>query len=198
MTNSITQERWQQAQSGELNQYQYDKEGDYKHAVYVILRDHFSINPETDLKDKKVLESGGGCYPSSYFCSDLKKAVNVEPLYENFPEAVKQKLSDKGVECVAVAFEDYKSRIKFDEIWFFNVLTHVKDPTLQLENAKKMTKTIRVFEPLDTPINNEHPHTLTYDFFVEQFPDTEIKVYSGGSVPKFHQASCAYFTWTKS
>lgn len=197
MIEVISQERWEQAQSGEINDYDYGNEENYKNSAYIILRDHFNIDPENDLVGKKILESGGGCYPSTYFCKGLKKVVNVEPLSDKFPENVKSRLNNANVECVSVGFEDYKGRSKFDEVWFFNVLQHVRDPYLQIENAKRIANVIRVFEPIDTAINNEHPHSFNIQFFREQFPDAEVKMYHGGSVARFHGANCAYLTWTK-
>lgn len=199
MTNQITEERWKQAQQGELYhyQYQYNNEETYERSALIILQDHFKVNVKTNLIGKKILESGGGCYPASYFCEGLNKAVNIEPLCDQFPEEIKSKLLSKNIECVSTSFEEYKTRIKFDEVWFFNVLQHVKDPVLQIENAKKIAKIIRVFEPLDTAINNEHPHSFNFDFFVHNFPDVEVEKYNGGSISGFHQASCAYLTWIK-
>lgn len=197
MIEVISQERWEQAQSKEINHYDYDNEDNYKNSSYIILRDHFNIDPENDLTNKKILESGGGCNPSIYFCKGLKKAVNVEPLYDKFPESVKSKLNNANVECISVAFEDYKGRSKFDEVWFFNVLQHVKDPYLQIQNAKRIANIIRVFEPIDTAINDEHPHSFDMQFFIDQFPNAEVKMYRGGSVGGFHGANCAYLTWTK-
>jgi hypothetical protein len=197
MVEVISQERWVQAQEGEIHHYDYGNEENYKNSVYVILRDYFNMNPETDFVGKKILESGGGCYPAVSFCGGLKKAVNVEPLYDRFPENIKSRLSNLNVECISVGFEDYKGRSKFDEVWFFNVLQHVKDPCLQIENAKKIADVVRIFEPIDTAINNEHPHSFNMEFFREQFPNAEVKMYHGGSSARFHQANCAYLTWTK-
>ncbi len=197
MVEPISQERWEQAKSGELNHYDYGNAENYKRASLIILRDHFNLDIENDLVGKKVLEVGGGAYPSVFHVTGLSKAVSVEPNFDNFPENIKENFKNANVECSSIGFEDYKGKTKFDEVWFFNVLQHVRNPELQISNAKKIAKTIRVFEPLDTAINNEHPHTFSADFFRDQFPESEVKIYSGGSVQGFHGASCAYLTWTK-
>ena len=197
MVEIISQQRWDEAQSGEAAHYDYGNENNYQNSAMIILKDHFNLDPEKDLIGKKILESGGGCFPAIYFCKGLKKSVNVEPLYDKFPDYIKSKLSNANIECISVGFEDYKSRSKFDEVWFFNVLQHVRDPFLQIENAKKIANVIRIFEPIDTAINNEHPHSFNVQFFEEQFPKVEVKVYQGGSVGGFHGANCAYLTWTK-
>lgn len=195
MIESISQERWEQALSGELNHYDYGNQENYRRSSLIILNDYFKINVEKDLIGKKILESGGGSYPSVSICSGLKKSVNVEPNYNNFPEEIKNYLSSKNIECISIGFEDYTGRTKFDEVWFFNVLQHVRDPLLQIENAKKIAKTIRVFEPINTAVNNEHPHSFNLEFFENQFPNTKIGIHRGGSVDKFHQADCVYFVW---
>jgi hypothetical protein len=195
MVEAISRERWQSAQVDELVDYDYGHEESYKNSSRIILQDYFGINPETDLVDKKIIESGGGCYPSIYFCVGLSKAVNVEPLYDQFPEHVQQKLVDANIQSVSTGFEDYKGKTKFDEAWFFNVLTHVMDPSLQIQIAKRIAKTVRIFEPLNTAINNEHPHSLDLEFFQKEFPDTELKVYQGGTKERFHQANCVYLTY---
>lgn len=197
MTEVISHERWKSAQMGEMHHFNYDDFENYRYSSSVILRDHFNIDIENDLSGKKILESGGGCYPSVYFCKNLKKAVNVEPLYSNFPDNIKSNLRNSNIECIDIPFEDYKVRSKFDEVWFFNVLQHVRDPYLQIRNAKRISNVIRVFEPINTEINNEHPHRFTLEFFKEQFLDTDVKLYNGGTVPRFHQADCAYLTWIK-
>lgn len=197
MVEVISQERWEQAQSGEVEHYDYGNEENYRNSSYIILRDHFHIDTEKDLKDKKILESGGGCHPALSVCSGLERAVNVEPLYDKFPEDIKEALNSANIECLSIGFEDYEEESEFDEVWFFNVLQHVRDPFLQIENAKKIANVIRVFEPIDTAINNEHPHSFSVEFFKEQFPNTEVKTYRGGSVARFHGANCAYLTWTK-
>lgn len=197
MVEPITQERWEQALSGELNHYDYGNAENYKRASLIILKDHFNVDLENDLVDKKVLEIGGGAYPSVLHINGLAKAVCVEPNFDNFPQEIKDRFESANIEGISIPFEEYKGRTKFDEVWFFNVLQHVRDPLLQIENAKKIAKTIRVFEPIDTATNNEHPHTFSETFFKEQFPESEVKVYHGGSINGFHGANCAYLTWTK-
>lgn len=197
MVEPITEERWNQALTGELNHYDYGNAENYKRTSMIILKDHFNLDLENDLVNKKVLEVGGGAYPSVFHVTGLSKAVCVEPNFDNFPEHVRDKFESAGIEGLSIPFEEYKSRSKFDEVWFFNVLQHVRDPFLQIENAKKIAKTIRVFEPIDTEINNEHPHTFSETFFKEQFPESEVSVYHGGSINGFHGANCAYLTWTK-
>ena len=188
--------RWTQAQHDEFCDYDTESFENYLKGHKVILTDHFNIDVAKDLVGKKVIESGGGCYPALYSCKGLSKAVNVEPLFSKFPNEVKDRVEvEAGIECLSIPFEFYKTEEKFDEVWFFNVLMHVRDPYVQLEKAQEIANTVRVFEPVNTEINIEHPHCFTIEWFQMQFPDTEIKKYIGGSTEGFHSVDCAYFTW---
>ena len=59
--------------------------------------------------------------------------------------------------------------------------------------TKKVAKKVRVFEPINTDINECHPHSLTVDLFKKHFPNTDIKLYVGGTITIFHLADCCYF-----
>ena len=194
---TVNDHRWDQAQYEEGVDYDTDSYENYLNSHKIILQDFFNIDMDNDLVGKKVVESGGGCYPYVYSCKGLSRAVNIEPLFSQFPDQVKQRVEvDAGIECLSIPFESFEPEEKFDEAWFFNVLMHVKDPYDQLEKAQQIANTVRVFEPVNTAINIEHPHCFTHAWFEAQFPDTEIKRYVGGTVPGFHGANCSYFTWT--
>ena len=197
MIEAISQERWEQARSGELNHYDYGNPEAYARASSIIIKDHFNLDLEQDFVGKKVLEVGGGAYPSVLHVTGLSKAVCVEPNFDSFPEDIKDKFKSENIEAISTAFEEYKGDEEFDEVWFFNVLQHVIDPELQISNAKKIAKTIRIFEPIHTATNNEHPHSFSPEFFQHQFPECEVKIYRGGFTSGFHGADCAYLTWTK-
>lgn len=193
----ISQERWDKAQSAEIKHYDHENADPYETAVDIILRHFNNLDAKKDLVGKKILESGGGTYPAIFFCKGLERGVNVEPLYDKFPEKVKNRLTEAGVETISSGFEDVDIDEEFDEVWFFNVLQHVRDPYLQIEKAKKIANTIRVFEPIECGTNDEHPHEFTIEFFEEQFPGVEVNRYKGGSLYKFHGADCAYLIWSK-
>ena len=196
LIQTVNEQMWVKAQHEEGKDYDTDSYENYLKGHKIILQDQFNIDVDKDLVGKKIVESGGGCYPAMYSCKGLSKAVNVEPLFRRFPEEVKQRVEvEAGIECISIPFEDFRTEEKFDEAWFFNVLMHVKDPYEQLDIAKKIAKTVRVLEPVNTNINVEHPHCFTVEWFEMQFPDTEVKRLPGGSIEGFHVADCAYLTW---
>ena len=51
----------------------------------------------------------------------------------------------------------------FDEVWIYNVLQHVMDPAVVIENAKRAGKIIRLFEWLEIGVAPGHPHNLLED-----------------------------------
>jgi hypothetical protein len=49
----------------------------------------------------------------------------------------------------------------WDEVWIYNVLQHTVDPRLIIENAKRAAPVLRLFEWIDLPPHDGHPHMLT-------------------------------------
>lgn len=185
----MTNEAWQNAQLKEINYANIDPENARKDVN--IIFDYFG--DRESLSGKHILEVGCGTYPLSSFIDGVT-ITGVEPLFDNFSDEVKQYWNDKNIKVVSQAFEDFKApRKKYDEVWFFNFLQHTPNLVECVEKAKKVAKKVRVFEPINTAIDELHFNNLTIDFFREQFPTTEIKVYTGGSQPNFHTADCVYF-----
>jgi glycosyltransferase involved in cell wall biosynthesis len=50
-------------------------------------------------------------------------------------------------------------------VWLYNVLQHVANPALVLQNCLRWGKRLRLFEFLDIPTDVCHLHTLTEEFF---------------------------------
>ena len=203
---SIDDDRWQSAQVGELqgfvnyesNQKEVDNIG---YAVDVMLNKHLGMDLEKDFVGKVVLESGGGKHPAISFVKGLERGINVEPLYDRLSDFDKKYQEDKNIEVIVAPFEDVNcdENTRVDEVWFFNVLQHVKSPGLQIEKAKSMANTIRVFEPILTPVNNEHPWSFTLDWFEQYFPGlvNEFVPESPLKYKPFFDCRCAYLTWNK-
>jgi hypothetical protein len=49
---------------------------------------------------------------------------------------------------------------RFTECWIYNVLQHVVDPERVIEAARACAYTLRIFDWLETPAAEGHPHTL--------------------------------------
>jgi hypothetical protein len=202
MTNKINDETWDKAQNTELWHMMRDTADEecHRHGTEVIFNHHFGVDYKTYFKDKTIVESGGGRFPHVTFCDGAKNKISVEPLFDSLDEYSKKYQLDNGVQVVTGAFEDYDppEDLDVDEVWFFNVLQHVKDPSYQIEKGKEIAKVVRVFEPLNIPTDAAHPHMFDASFFEERFPDTEVKIYQPD--PKwfpFFGAECAYLVWEK-
>ena len=184
----IERERWLQAQTQEIH-----------HAIYDLNQLEQSINyyfnyfgDTHKIHGLKVAEIGCSTFPMASFFPDMQ-ITGVDPLFNQFNDQVKFYWKTHQITAVSEAFEDWKTDEQFDEVWFINCLQHVIDPDLCLIKAKSLGKRVRVFEPINWPVDNMHPHTFTIDYFKNFFPDSDIKFYQGGTIPAFHFADCAYF-----
>ena len=187
----ITEDRWKEAQRAELDVHALSTNIDEAHR-FLNFYFHFFEDSILDISGKKILEVGCGPYPLATFAG-ASKVVGVEPLYDNFTNEMKKYWEENNVTPFTKPFEDWESDEKFDEVWFINFLQHTLDPELCLEKSKKVAKKVRVFEPINTEINECHPHSLTMDLFKKHFPNTDIKLYAGGTITIFHLADCCYF-----
>jgi hypothetical protein len=114
----------------------------------------FRIN----MHGKSVVDIGGGP------CSLLLKTTNlscgsvVDPL--RFPEWVYQRYTIAGINFSLIKGEE-ADFAKHDECWIYNCLQHVDDPRRVIENAKKIAPVLRIFEWINFPAYDGHPHALT-------------------------------------
>jgi 2-polyprenyl-3-methyl-5-hydroxy-6-metoxy-1,4-benzoquinol methylase len=120
--------------------------------------------PVYDLAGKSVLDIGGG--PASM----LLKTVNggqltvVDPC--PYPTWVERRYDEAGIDWVSrKGGEDFRdipaSKIfEYDECWIYNVLQHVVDPEKVIETARAHAPLLRIFEWIETPPCDGHPHTL--------------------------------------
>lgn len=112
-----------------------------------------------DLAGKTVIDFGGGPY------SMLLKASNgygfvVDPL--PVPEWVIERYRSASIVHIPEKAEEFEGGgLIYDELWMYNLLQHVDDPQKVIANAQRMAKVIRIFDWIDTPINEGHLHTLT-------------------------------------
>jgi hypothetical protein len=117
-------------------------------------------------------------------------------LFDTWPEQYKKRCIDSKLEIVTKPYEESEVG-QVDETWFFNVLQHVIDPEAQLKKAMETSKVVRVFEPINYPIEKAHPHLLTKELFTDIFGEDFGTFYRGGTIPNFHSADCYYGTWVK-
>lgn len=120
--------------------------------------------PVYDLKGISVLDVGGGA------TSLLLKSINhhdsmvVDPC--DYPEWTKARYKEVGINFQNVPAEDIGHRLVvpvFDEVWCYNVLQHTIDPELIVNNMRKVSKIIRIYEWVNEPVSIGHPHMLKED-----------------------------------
>lgn len=195
----ISKQRWEEAQELEITLHTSDPGTDahYKRG-YEIVFNLLGSPPAVDgLSQMKILEVGPAFYPAVAFYPIRERHV-VEPLFPKFPAHIKENFTKAGIKVHTqpmehTAFEENE----FDEVWCFNLLQHVIDPSETLKKCLHAGKVLRVFEPIDYPIEPHHPHAFTAEWFREQLPGGTINVYPGGSIPHFHTANCAHAVISK-
>lgn len=142
---------------------------------YLITPDHnfqnynldYYKDPRYDLQGKDILDIGGGPTSLLLRCKNFICATVVDPL--PMSEFALNRYKDAGICLVSQPAEDfeYQYKDKYDEIWIYNCLHHVMNPSLILKNAIANTKCLRIMECLYTPIDYMHPQSFTPKFFEE-------------------------------
>jgi len=190
--NGITKKRWKQAQEAEAKFHQDPIESllsNYKESY----RQYFEwLGIESNLNGKKIIEVGCASVPALHFCTNYTGVI-IEPLPS---DALQSLVKDMPVDLIAEPAET-TNLSGYDEVWLFNVLQHVIDPVKLVDNMKKSAKTIRFFEPINTPICEYHPHSYTMDDMIKLFGSA--KHYEGNpTAVSFHTHECAYGVWNGS
>jgi 2-polyprenyl-3-methyl-5-hydroxy-6-metoxy-1,4-benzoquinol methylase len=117
-----------------------------------------------DLGGRSVLDIGGGPVSLLLKCVNSGRSAVVDPL--PIPDWVRARYIKSEIEYYQIPaeqlFNEFTPAAKFDEVWIYNVLQHVDDPVKVIENARAISnKKIRVFEWLNTDINEMHPNSFT-------------------------------------
>lgn len=115
--------------------------------------------PQYDMVGKSILDLGGG--PSSM----LLKTVNADSMAVvdpcPYPEWTRRRYALAGIVVFEEPAESFSTQEHFDEVWIYNVLQHVDDPSKVIDCAKKHGSLLRIFDWVNTPPSLGHPHTLT-------------------------------------
>lgn len=196
MTKAITQERWNQAQEEELRLSSIDINPRYYENMYFTMAKLLNIDFDTDFAGKSIIEIGPGPLGVTLLTENFSSATIVEPLIYRWGQQYVDYYNEKNIKIETTPYEDLEVD-EVDETWFFNVLQHVIDPEKQLRKAKETSKVVRIFEPINYPVELAHPHLLTKELFTDIFGENFGQLYQGGSIPNFHSADCYYGTWIK-
>ena len=91
--------------------------------------------------------------------------IIVDP--SRYPPWTLERYKCRGVQVEFANAEEISDVEKWDEVWIYNVLQHVQDPKLIIENARRAGKLIRIFEWIDIPPHEGHPHELKRELLEE-------------------------------
>lgn len=187
MIESITKERWQEAQDAERRFHTESFVEGFQHYQESYIQYFKYLNINRDLENLDICEIGPADFPALSYCENVSKgSVIIEPLPSSF-----LKLTPFNI--ITTPAEDAEYDV--DEVWLMNVLQHVINPYQIVERAKKQAKVIRFFEPVNYGVNDCHPWNLTMEMFNQWFPGV-VKYYPPNQpVKNFHTWSCAYGVW---
>lgn len=119
---------------------------------------------EFSVGGKKILDIGGG--PTSLLLKtrDHGGSKVVDPI--KYPQWTVDRYASHNIKYDQKPGEEI-NEIGYDEVWIYNCLQHVIDPKLIIENAKKAAPILRIFEWIDIPAHEGHPHELKEDLLNE-------------------------------
>jgi 2-polyprenyl-3-methyl-5-hydroxy-6-metoxy-1,4-benzoquinol methylase len=123
---------------------------------------------ELSMRKRSVLDVGGGPVSMTLRCIDAGPLVVVDRC--EWPSSVRRRYRNYGITFVRAPGEDLGLHdlpiLHYDEVWLYNVLQHVADPAKVVTNAVARLSTVgrlRIFEWINIPADDCHPHVLTPD-----------------------------------
>jgi len=107
-----------------------------------------------------VMDIGGGPYSLLLKCEDFSRAIVIDPC--DYPEWVYDRYDSAGIISATLAGEEIENIDPdvYDEVWIYNVLQHTMSPEKIIQNARKYSKIVRLFEWIETGIAKGHPNDL--------------------------------------
>ncbi len=157
---------WRTAGFGVVNSYHEElKQQKYAERMGIKL-DQWS---RIDLQGKSVLDVGGGPASLLLKTGNAGRRKVIDPL--DVPDWVVARYKDASIELEKKAAEDMDEQ-GWDEVWIYNVLQHVRDPSKIIEKLQRAGKVVRVFEFLERPADEGHPHVLTAELLDATFGRT--------------------------
>ena len=185
----IDKERWLIAQKGERKYHNRSMEDGlsvYGHGYCDQLFKYVDVDYE-NLGGRSILEIGPADFPALYFCDNFKGYV-IEPMDSPILNAL-------SAQKKIVVIKGLAEEVQFpfvDEIWLFNVLTHVMNSDIIIDKAKGYSNTIRFFEPINTEISIDHPLKFNIDYYISKFGNC-VKYYPANhNITNFHEHECVY------
>ena len=116
--------------------------------------------PVFELGGRSVLDVGGGPCSMLLKCVGRTKATVVDPC--PYPSWVAHRYQTAGTTYLQQPAEK-PLPLGHDEAWIYNVLQHVQDPGQIIRNMQASAPVIRIFEWINIPPHQGHPHMLQAD-----------------------------------
>lgn len=138
-----------------------------KHYVYARCMGLQRVGYSLNAGSKRVIDIGGGPVSMLLKCQNLlPRSRVVDPLARSYPSWVHGRYGAKEISLWNARGEDPEAcaprpDAPFDEAWIYNCLQHTDDPAKIIENAKTAAPVLRLFEWVDIPPHEGHPHMLT-------------------------------------
>lgn len=182
MTNDLDFER---AYWGDCTNTFDEEQKHYVYGKYMGLnRVHYSF----DVGGKRILDIGGGPVSMLLKTTNLKQGKVCDPTM--YPQWVYERYHVKNISARIIEGENLIDEQDWDEVWIYNCLQHVDDPEAVIANALASGKRLRLFEWIDIPAHEGHPHELTREFL-------DRATQSQGTVVELNESGCvgrAYYT----
>ena len=172
MIKKILQEEWNKCQHYERESWgdnifvtpsngEVIKQNTYAKLLELVDSEQFNY---INVNNKSILDVGCGQTSLLLRTKNFKRAVGIEPLF--YSNEVNQEYAKHNIQLIAIPAEEMDfAENEFDEVWMYNVLQHTYDPTLILNKCFKYGKTVRIFEWLDIPPHEGHPHEFKQEYF---------------------------------
>jgi hypothetical protein len=138
-----------------------------------IYEEYGDASGDLDLDGASITDIGSGPWSLLLRCYNTGKLTAVDPI--PWPASVIRRYQIYGIEFIQKGGEEVGNLPIADEVWIYNCLQHVEDPIKVIENAKKIGRRIRIFEWLNTAVDQFHLHTLTSDMLMAAFAGAAVE-----------------------
>jgi len=110
-----------------------------------------------DFGDRHIVDIGGG-EQSILLKSKAPIRVVVDPC--KYPGWTILRYEEAGIHFINKKAEDFETIETYDMCFIYNCLQHTEDPEKIIQNARKICKTLHIFEWVDTGLSEGHIHDL--------------------------------------
>jgi len=189
----IERSKWELGQIEERRHHIFDEIEGRKHYKNSYRNYFHYLQINLDLQEKDIMEIGPADFSALDYCHNHGNCYIIEPM----PSSLLRNTCDKAGFTLLTKPAEEIDFPKVDEVWLMNVLQHVLDPNIIIDKAKKASKIIRFFEPIEAGKDKAHHHEFTMGFFIGHFGDCVQYYEAGQGIHDFHTHQCSYGIWTK-